>query len=295
MENRIELSDLHLRYPGAKRDALAGVGFSVRPGEIFGLLGPSGAGKSTLQRILTGTLRGYRGGAKVDGQELRRIGRAYYEGIGVDFEFPNFYAKFSGRANLAYFASLYSGAAGFREAAGLLERVGLAADADKPVAAYSKGMKMRLGFVRAVQHRPRLLFLDEPTSGLDPANARILKTMIKEEQADGVTVILTTHNMYDAAELCDRVAFIVDGRIMALDTPLALRAAGADGTARPPARVDYAYRDDGLERRASVAMADLAGDSVFRAALDDGRLLSLHSQERSLEDVFIELTGRSLA
>jgi fluoroquinolone transport system ATP-binding protein len=293
MDTLIAATTLSLRYPGAKRDALAGLDFSVRRGEIFGLLGPSGAGKSTLQRILSGSLRGYRGSVQVGGAEIRGLGREYCETIGVDFEFPNFYLKFSGRDNLAFFASLYRSAP--RDLDEWLGKVGLAADADKPVSSYSKGMKMRLGFVRAVLHRPRLLFLDEPTSGLDPANARALKDLIRAERDAGATVILTTHNMHDAAELCDRVAFIVDGRVMALDTPAALGAAATSaGENDRGVNVEYAFTLEGSPVKAVRPLAELGADAAFRSALDEGRLLGIHSQERSLEDVFIELTGRSL-
>ena len=176
----IEVENLSFRYPSAKGDTIREIDFSVEQGEVFGFLGPSGAGKSTLQKILTGTLREYRGSVRVFGIEMKRRRSDYYQHIGVDFEFPNFYGKFTARENLRYFASLYAGETA--DPMALLERVGLHRDADKRVDSFSKGMKMRLGFVRALLHDPALLFLDEPTSGLDPANARVLKGMIREER-----------------------------------------------------------------------------------------------------------------
>lgn len=207
----IDVQNVFLKYPSSKRDTIKGITFDVEEGEIFGFLGPSGAGKSTMQKILTGTLRDYRGSVRIFDMEMRQRTNDYYEKIGVDFEFPNFYGKFTAIDNLNYFASLYSTRA--TDPLELLERVGLLGDADKKVSSFSKGMKMRLGFIRALLHDPRLLFLDEPTSGLDPSNARILKDMILEQKRKGKTIILTTHNMHDAEELCDRVAFIVDGTI----------------------------------------------------------------------------------
>lgn len=284
--NVIDVQDVSLRYPSAKEDTIRGISFEVREGEIFGFLGPSGAGKSTMQRILTGTLRDYRGSVRIFGSEIRHRTRWYYESIGVDFEFPNFYGKFTAMENLKYFASLYS--CGTADPSELLERVGLHLDAHKKVASYSKGMKMRLGFVRSLLHDPKLLFLDEPTSGLDPANARILKDMILEQKQLGKTIILTTHNMHDAEELCDRVAFIVDGRIKVVDTPHALRRSQAD------TKVEYSFSYNGKESRNITALSDLANAHDFQSALKEGTLTSIHSKEQTLEDVFIALTGRRL-
>lgn len=260
--------------------------FAVSQGEIFGFLGPSGAGKSTVQKILTGILRNYRGSVQVLGQEVRRRRPDFYQRIGVDFEFPNLYGKFSALDNLRYFASLYDHPSA--DPLRLLERVGLLPDADKPVSGYSKGMKMRLTFVRAILHQPELIFLDEPTSGLDPANARLIKDLIREQRQAGRTIILTTHNMHDAEELCDRVAFIVDGEIRALDTPHALRARRSGTT------VSYTYRGAGQELAGNGLLATLHQDPAFLSQFQAGRLTGIHSKEPTLEDVFIELTGRCL-
>lgn len=283
----ITVDGLYYRYPKNKMDTLKNIRFSVQKGEVFGFLGPSGAGKSTLQKILTGTLSGYRGEASVLGYCPRSQKDGYYEHIGVDFEFPNFYGKFTAMENLRYFSSLYAKKP--LDTRPLLERMGLWADADKRVNSFSKGMKTRLGFIRCLLHDPELLFLDEPTSGLDPTNARVLKDMVKELQAAGKTVILTTHNMHDAAELCDRVAFIVDGEIRAMDSPAAFAGAGGD------VRVTFVYEDVGAAlREKTVPLAALGADGDFTAALQAGRVTRIHSREPSLEDTFISLTGRTL-
>lgn len=282
----IDVQDVYLRYPSAGTDTIRGISFEVKQGEIFGFLGPSGAGKSTLQKILTGTLRDYRGSVRVFDTEMKHRTSTYYETIGVDFEFPNFYGKFTARENLNYFASLYS-----RKTVDpmvLLEKVGLLKDADKKVSSYSKGMKMRLGFVRCLLHDPELLFLDEPTSGLDPANARILKDMVLEQKKMGKTIILTTHNMHDAEELCDRVAFIVDGTVKMIDTPHALRKTGAD------TKVEYCFLENGGEKQGICTLSGLSRSQEFQSALKEGTLTSIHSKEQTLEDIFIELTGREL-
>lgn len=282
----IDVQEVFLKYPSCRHDTLQGITFDVQQGEIFGFLGPSGAGKSTLQKILTGTLRNYRGSVRVFGLEIKKRTQDYYEKIGVDFEFPNFYGKFTAAENLKYFASLYSGRT--LDPMALLERVGLQNDADKRVSSYSKGMKMRLGFVRALLHDPELLFLDEPTSGLDPANARVVKDMILEQKKRGKTVILTTHNMHDAQELCDRVAFILDGTIRVIGAPHALQKSGTD------AKVEYSFFAGGKEVQNVCKLSELAHADDFQSALQDGRLTRIHSQEPTLEDLFISLTGRRL-
>lgn len=282
----IDVENVYFKYPSAKKDTIRGISFDVKQGEIFGFLGPSGAGKSTMQKILTGTLRNYRGSVQVFDIEIKHRTCDYYENIGVDFEFPNFYGKFTAADNLKYFASLYSGQT--NSPRDLLEKVGLQHDAGKKVSDYSKGMKMRLGFVRALLHNPKLLFLDEPTSGLDPANARILKDMILEQKRMGKTIILTTHNMHDAEELCDRVAFIVDGTIKAIDTPHALRKSGSN------TKVEYSFIKNGIEKQSNCTLSDLVHSQEFQSAMKDGALTSIHSKEQTLEDVFITLTGREL-
>ena len=153
----------------------------------------------------------------VNGIECRNCESDFYESIGVDFEYSTMYEKLSARENLQFFSSLYKKRA--RSINELLCLVGLENDADKRVSDYSKGMKSRLNFIKALIHDPKLLFLDEPTSGLDPTNSRMMKDMILEEKRKGKTILLTTHNMQDATELCDRVAFIVGGQIFALDSP----------------------------------------------------------------------------
>lgn len=279
----IQVSDLSFSY--TKSPFISGMSFSVARGEIFGFLGPSGAGKSTLQKILIGMLRTYRGSVRVNGIECKNRTKHFYEIIGVDFEFSTMYEKLTARENLRFFSSLYEKKP--RSVEELLERVGLEQDGDKRVADYSKGMKSRLNFIKALLHDPLLICLDEPTSGLDPANSRRMKNMILEEKARGKTVLLTTHNMQDAAELCDRVAFIVGGRICALDSPHNLIMSKGAAT------VTYTWMEGG-EHSASCPLRQLSSDMRLKELIAENRLRSIHSSEPTLNDIFMELTGRAL-
>jgi len=281
----ISVQDVSFSY--TRKPFLRDVSFSVGKGEIFGFLGPSGAGKSTLQKILTGVLGGYRGAVTVGGLDARRPRGDFYENIGVDFEFPSLYGKLTARENLEFFGSLYRKKA--VPALDLLAMVGLEGEADKKVAAFSKGMKSRLNFVKALGHQPGILFLDEPTSGLDPANARIMKGIIRRERDKGRAIILTTHNMHDAAELCDRVAFIVDGTVRALDTPQNLVLSRGD------TRIRYTWKDgSGGAESGETVSSDTAADTRLLSLLAENRITSIHSGEPTLEDIFVEITGRGL-
>lgn len=279
----IQVNNLSFSY--TKQSFISDMNFSVSSGEIFGFLGPSGAGKSTLQKILIGWQTDYRGHAVVNGVECRKRTRRFYEDIGVDFEFSTMYEKLTARENLRFFSSLYEKPS--RSIEELLETVGLERDGDKCVSQYSKGMKARLNFVKALLHDPVLLCLDEPTSGLDPTNSRMMKDMILAEKAKGKTILLTTHNMQDAAELCDRVAFIVGGRICALDSPRNLIMSKGAAT------VTYTWVDNG-EHSASCPLDRLSADKQLKKLIAENRLRSIHSSEPTLNDIFMDITGRTL-
>ena len=282
----IEVSDLRFKYFGSSTPVLSNVNFNVPEGEILGFLGPSGAGKSTTQRILIRLLREYEGNVKVFGREIREWQQEYYERIGVTFELPNHYLKLTARENLTLFGSLYEGPLERTEE--LLGLVGLEKEADTRVGQYSKGMQMRLSFARALLHRPKLLFLDEPTAGLDPVNARRITNHIKQLKTDGRTVFLTTHNMWVADELCDRVAFIVDGRIVRIDSPRQLKL---DYGVR---LVQVEYRESGMRVQQTFDMQGIGQNEVFLDLLRTREIETIHTQEASLEDIFIKVTGQSL-
>lgn len=282
----IEVEDLTFTYPKAARPTIQGMSFSIERGELFGFLGPSGAGKSTTQKILIGLLRNYTGRVGVLGKALAEWKSDYYERIGVSFEFPNHFLKLTALENLTYFSRLYRSPTESPQT--LLELLGLADDGHMPVSQYSKGMKNRLSVVRALLHRPPLLFLDEPTAGLDPVNARKVKELIKAQKEAGKTVFLTTHDMAVADELCDRVAFIVEGQFKAIDRPRELKL--RYGQAR--VRVEY----QGLSRTESreFPLAGLGDNTAFLGLLQAYQVQTIHTLEASLEEVFIQVTGQEL-
>jgi fluoroquinolone transport system ATP-binding protein len=283
----IEVHSFSFSYPGAPRPAVRDVSFAVAAGEIFGFLGPSGAGKSTTQNVLIRLLDGYTGTIRAFGRDVRTWDRTYYRRIGVAFEAPNHYLKLSALENLHLFAGLHGGRTEHPET--LLRRLGLHEDGDKFVAEYSKGMRGRLTLARALLHRPELLFLDEPTAGLDPVTARMVRQVIREVRDAGATVFLTTHDMVTADELCDRVAFLVDGAIVALDSPRALRLAHG----RRVVRLEMMRH--GTRDAREFLLDGVADNAAFLSLLRSGDVETMHTLETTLEDVFVQVTGRTLA
>lgn len=285
-EKVVEVEKLVYTYPGKNEKTLQGLSFTIHQGEIFGFLGPSGAGKSTTQKIITGILKGFQGRVKVMGENIEQINNDFYENIGVSFEFPNLYERFTGRENLNYFASLYSSET--EKPLKLLKMVGLQEAADQKVEDYSKGMKMRLNLCRAFLNKPDLLFLDEPTSGLDPGNARRVKNIIRDYCQSGRTVFLTTHDMKAVDDLCHRVAFIVAGEIVLIDSPQQLKK----NYGSP--RVEVVYQEGKKVEKETFSLQGLGENEKFWHLLQRFEPESLHSQEADLEEVFIKVTGRSL-
>ncbi len=281
----IEAKDLTFSY-NKEKQALHGLSFTVGDGEIFGFLGPNGSGKSTTQKILTGILKGYGGSVSLFGQEVASARtKDFFQKIGVLFEFPYLYANLSAVENLKYFASFYpKGQA--RDAIMLLEKLEFKKEfLRKPVSSYSKGMRQRVSMARALISNPKLLFLDEPTSGLDPSGAVLFRRIIEEEREKGTTIFLTTHNMADADLLCDRVAFIANGRIAALDAPKKLKEKNSNR------QVVIHYERHGKREEKRIKTSELERELPFFS----GEILSVHSQEPTLEDVFIRYTGRGLS
>lgn len=282
----IDVKGLNFTYRGGKEQVLYDLNFGIEEGEIYGFLGPSGSGKSTTQKLLIGLLKGYEGEVSLLGKDVRAWGTGLYERLGVGFELPNHFSQLTGLENLKLFASMYDKKS--LEPVKALEMVGLSDAAEQHVKNYSKGMMMRLNFVRALLHDPEILFLDEPTAGLDPVNARKLKDIILELKAKGKTIFLTTHNMTDADELCDRIAFIVDGKIELVDSPRNLKLAHGQK------QVLVEYKEEGTSQEASYDLEGLGQNEDFLALLKADAIETIHSQEATLEDVFIKTTGRSL-
>ena len=282
----VKVQDLYYRYPGAAGEAVRGLSFGLEQGEIFGFLGPSGAGKSTLKKILIGVLKGYRGSAEVLGRPMNRVTPELYESIGVAFEVPNLYQKFTALENLELFRSLYSGKTA--DPLELLTMVGLEDDASTRVSSFSKGMRMRLNFCRAFLNYPELVFLDEPTSGLDPTNVRKVKDIIKTRKAEGTTVFLATHNMQLAEDICDRIAFIVDGQVALIDSPRNLKLQKGQKVVR------LEYRQNGLLKSEDFPMDGIGDNGIFLTLLKEHDVETMHTLEATMEDIFIQVTGRSL-
>ena len=281
----IEVNNLVYKYRGDKTPAVNGISFSVKEGEIFGFLGPSGAGKSTTQKVLIRLLRGYSGSARIAGKELSVLNGDFYNMIGVGFELPNHYPRLTALENLQFFASFYSNRT--KDPMELLRITGLEEHAGRMTSGFSKGMKMRLNFVRALIHDPDILFLDEPTSGLDPLNARKIKKIIKDLRSRGKTIFLTTHNMHDAEELCDRVAFITRGRIALTNAPVNLQL--QHGTRK--LKVEYGEEQPA---EAEFPLDGLAGNDQFLSIIRSQHIRSMHTSEATLEEIFIKTTGESL-
>jgi ABC-type multidrug transport system ATPase subunit len=275
-----------LGYAYGELRAVDGIDFQVAPGEILGFLGPNGAGKSTTIKMLTGQLAPAAGTARVLGVDVSRDRTAFQSRIGVCFEEKNLYLDMSARANLRFFARLF----GIRDldADALLRRVGLADRSGDRVQTFSKGMRQRLMVARALVNTPDVLFLDEPTDGLDPASSQAIRGMIREEAERGAAVLLTTHDMAEADELSDRVAFLHAGRIHALDTPENLKLAHGQRSVKVRRRVDGEVVEQAI---------DLDGDGAgeqLAAAVGAGGLLTIHTEEATLENIFIQMTGQEL-
>ncbi|MBM7540240.1 ABC transporter ATP-binding protein [Amphibacillus cookii] len=282
----IHVCDLSFTYPKASKPSLTNLNFSVNKGEIFGILGPSGAGKSTLQKVLLGVLPGYSGTVEVMGQHANRLTSDFYQQLGVSFEVPNFYQKFTVIENLTFFRSFYQNHT--IDIITLLEAVNLIEAKDQRVSNLSKGMKMRLNICRAFLHDPDLIFLDEPTAGLDPVNTKDVMTLIKQKQAEGKTLIINTHNMQVAEYLCDRVAFIVDGEIKEVVKP----KVDLDQTNDKSIRITY--RQDRTQKTKTFPLNNLGDNHDFLAILSLNTITAIETEQQSLEQLFIEVTGRGL-
>lgn len=291
----ITVKNLNYTYPGTENETLHGLNFEIDKGEIFGFLGPSGAGKSTTQNIIIGLLKEYGGSIEVMGREVSEWGQEYYEHVGVSFELPNHYLKLTALENLNYFRSLYEGETS--EPMEVLEWVGLEKDADKKVSDFSKGMKVRLNVARSLIHKPEILFLDEPTSGLDPVSARRVKDLVLELRSQGTTVFITTHNMTVADELCDRVAFITSGNIGTIDSPSSLKKQYGKRNVRVEYLSGQGVKETDAEdiRWKEFPLDGIGDNNEFISLLRSGKHIeTIHTQETTLENIFIQVTGEAL-
>jgi fluoroquinolone transport system ATP-binding protein len=283
MQPIYEIKHLNYRYQSKKDYVVKDLSLSIHQGQIFGLLGPSGAGKSTTQKVLIKLLPGYEGEVLYLGKPLSSWKQNFYEDIGVSFEMPVHFNKLTAMENLKYFSSLYKK---HIDMEAMMVRVGLGEAMHQPVGQYSKGMKMRLNFVKALLNNPQVLFLDEPTNGLDPSNARIIKDIILEEKKKGKTILITTHLMGDVEELCDEVAFIADGRLLETASPKSLKLKYG----KRELKVEYLEGEKMKQQQ--FAMDGLDKQVAFQSLLQHNKIITMHSQETSLDQIFIQITGK---
>ncbi len=280
-----KVEKLSFSYPKNQSNTIKAISFEIKKGEIFGFLGPSGAGKSTTQKILIKLLDDYEGLITYDGKDLKLSRESFYEDIGVSFEMPIHFSKLTAAENIDFFKKLYKNQA---DTDALLKSVGLFEDKDKMVGEYSKGMKIRLNFVRAMLNNPKMLFLDEPTNGLDPVNAMVLKNLIKDYRANGGTVFITSHIMADIDQLCDRVAFIVDGEIKEIDSPRNLKIRYGKRM------ISVEYKENNHTETAYFEMDNLKDNQAFFEILKTKDIETIHTGETTLEEIFIKVTGVGL-
>jgi len=309
MVKAIEVAGLTKAYDGLV--AVDSISFDVNAGEVFGFLGPNGAGKTTTIRMLTGLSRPTVGSAHVLGHNIASdIVKAKKE-FGVVPEQSNLYDELSGLENLIFMGQLYglSRLEHRTRAKELLKTFGLFERKDSKFATYSRGMKRALTIAAALVHKPRLLFLDEPTVGLDVVAARSLRAIIKRLKESGMTVFFTTHYLEEADNLCDRIALLVKGRIVAIDTPARLKAMAeekpalevsfkmplmkaADELGRRLTGLTVARIDDRI--RIYGGDADVVLHAILGYATENGtQVASVSSLKPSLEDAFVKLTGLS--
>jgi len=312
MANAIEVENLTKYYgrPGAGVLAVDHISFEVRQGEVFGFLGPNGAGKTTTQRMLTTLLEPTEGRIVINGHDLARDAYPVKRQTGLVPEESNVYTELTAWDNLMFTAWLYRVPRAQRTARArkLLQDFGLWEKQDVKAENFSKGMRRRLSIAMAIIHRPPLLFLDEPTPGLDPQSSHAIRDLIRQLNAEGTTIFLSTHQIEEANQLCDRVAIINHGRIAAIDTPehlkQAFRRVQSVEVALEP---DGAAHGDALAALLGVATAVKMGDkwrlytedpsALLPLVMDyarshDLRVTSLNTLGPSLEDVFMEITGQ---
>jgi len=282
----IKVKNLYHSYSKDENYAVDNVSFDISKGEVFGFLGPSGAGKSTTQNILTGLLQLQKGEVEVAGYDVKHIKNKMFNKIGMSFEQSNVYNKMSGLENLEFYRKLFD--VDTMDPMDLIRMVGLDGKENIKAGKYSKGMKHRLTFARSMINNPEIWFLDEPTTGLDPAIASNIKDIIKEENKKGVTIFLTTHNMYIADELCDRVAFIVDGKIRLIDSPKELKLKYGEKLVE----IEY-FRSGELIKDSFSTVVEEEKNKLIQV-IKENDIRTMHTKEATLEEIFIKVTGRGL-
>ncbi len=278
-EQIVSMENVSIHFGSIK--ALKDVSFQLYKGEIFGFLGPSGAGKTTTIKLLTKQLKQDQGSIHIFGKEITDLGDALYDHIGVLSDNSGMYEKMSVYDNLKIFADLKK--IPHEQIENILKKTRLWDDRKKKARDLSRGMKQRLLFSRTILHKPDILFLDEPTSALDPATSEAVYDIITELKKDGTTIFLTTHNMYEADLLCDRVAFLHEGSIVECDNPdiLKLKHSVNEVVILSDTGKEYYTKRD--------------KQSIWKTMQEmDGDVARIASVEPDLKTIFLDLTGRNL-
>jgi ABC-2 type transport system ATP-binding protein len=316
MSHAIEVHNLTKIYPSSRSGAgvlaVDEINFTVKQGEVFGFLGPNGAGKSTTQRMLTSLLTPTEGLIKILGVDLAQDPYPAKRQIGLVPEESNVYTELTAWDNLMFTGRLYRMSRTDRtvRAEELLKEFGLWDSKDVKAENFSKGMKRRLSIAMGIIHKPAILFLDEPTPGLDVQSARTIRTLLRQLSSEGTTVFMTTHQIEEANQLCDRVAIINHGKIAVIDTPEKLKQ-----TFQQVQSVEIAFSEspEGLEgklnmlpdvskvlkigdkwRLYTISPAGLLPDLVKFSEKEDLGIVSLNTLAPSLEDVFLQVTGKQV-
>lgn len=266
-----------------KVNALKDVSFNVKKGETFGLLGPSGAGKTTLIQMLTGQLKQTKGNIHIWGKEIHQLNKKkFHQSFGVLSDNSGLYTRLSIYENLKLYCDLYGIA--HNRIDEVLDIVQLGQEKQKITSKLSRGMKQRVLLARTILHEPTLLFLDEPTSALDPVNTAHVHAGLRALTAQGTTILLTTHDMEEAETICDRVAFLHEGKIQLLDTPKKLRHQFTDRSVTLTC----------LDGRTLTFDYNANQADLIHKAMKQEDVITIHSNEPTLGDIFVQVTGRTL-
>lgn len=262
---------------------LKGISFDITEGQIFGLLGPSGAGKTTLIKILTGQLS-FDGGEVITlDKEIEKLTGEDKRKIGIMMDQFGVYERLSCSDNLKIYADIYG--IQYSKIKEILQYVGLGGAEKRSASKLSKGMETRLRLARVFMHSPKLIFLDEPTSGLDPKSMQAIHKLILDKKKDGCTIFLTTHNMEEAAKLCDKVALLNEGEIVEIGKP-------------SDVCLKYNHKKKIILRLTSGEEMELFHDATsakkIYELMQENTIEAIHSSEPNLETVFLEITGRKL-